>query len=122
METMEEGCLGGPDPSPTLAYVRTAPGIELGSHAFLRPLPPCCAAIASPYWGRVIGAVSNTGTEDVLIHITATMLDNEGRALGSHADFMALDKGDRSEFDIRITTFYDHVHSYGLEVTEASDL
>jgi hypothetical protein len=122
MEEKKGNCTAPPAQPPELVYVRPIPGLDLGSHAFLRPLPPCCAQIASPYWGRVIGVVSNSRADEVLINVTATLFDENGRTLGTHSDFMVLDGGARSEFDIKITTFYDHVGSYGLEVTEAHDL
>lgn len=107
---------------PRLSYVTSGEGLELGNHAFLRPLPPCCAQIASPYWARIIGAVSNTGGREVLVKVIATLFDEEGTALGAHFDFMALDGGEKSEFDIKITSFYDHAYAYGLEVTESGDI
>ena len=107
--------------SPTLSFVRTDPGLQLGSHAFLRPLPACCAQIASPYWARVIGDVSNNGSDEVLINVSAIIFDEQGLPLGSHADFMVLDPGGKSEFDIKISTFYDNACAYGLEVTESHD-
>jgi hypothetical protein len=106
---------------PRLSYIKAGDGLELGSHAFLRPLPPCCSQIASPYWARVIGAVSNIGKSEVLVKVMATVFDEEGRALGTHGDFMVLDGGEKGEFDIKIGSFCDNVRAYGLEATEAED-
>ncbi len=117
-----EGCLSGTTQPPELAYAKAAPGLELGNHAFLRPLPPCCAQIASPYWARIIGAVSNERSDEALIQVIATLFDDDGTVLGTHTDFMVLDGGDKSEFDIKITKFYDHVRMYGLEATDSGDL
>jgi hypothetical protein len=117
----EEACCAGVQGPPELSFVRTAPGLELGNHAFLKPLPACCAQIASPYWARVIGDISNNGSDEVLIHIAAVILDKDGVSLGEHTDFMVLEPGARSEFDIKISTFYDDARAYGLEVTETHD-
>ena len=117
-----EGCPSETAQPPELAYVKTAPGLELGNHAFLRPLPPCCAQIASPYWARVIGAVSNSRSDEALIQVIATLFDDDGTVLGTHADFMVLDGGEKSEFDIKITKFYDRVRTYGLEAADSGDL
>jgi len=123
MEGKSEGetCSTGSSQPPELAYVRAAPGLELGNHAFLRPLPPCCAQIASPYWARIIGAVANNRPVEAMIEIIATLFDEQGKIQGSHADSMFLDGGERSEFDIKITTFYDRVATYGLEIIETDD-
>lgn len=114
-------CPAGPTGSPELSFIRTAPGLKLGNHVFLRPLPACCAQIASPYWARVIGDISNNGSEEVLVHVAAVIFDEQGSSLGEHTDFMVLGPGDKSEFDIKISTFYDNARMYGLEVTETHD-
>ena len=121
MDEIEMVFRNDPSAPPQLSCVRTEGDLELGSHAFLRPLPPCCAQIASPYWARVIGAVSNKGTREVPVKVVATLFDEGGRVLGTHSDFMLLDGGERSEFDIKITSFYDNVRTYSLEVVETED-
>ena len=121
MNNDEGACSAAVQGPPALCFVRTAPGLELGNHAFLRPLPACCAQIASPYWARVIGDISNNGSDEVLIHVSAIIFDEQGLSLGAHTDFMVLDPGDKSEFDIKISTFYDNACAYGLEVTESRD-
>jgi hypothetical protein len=117
----EEDCCAGVQRPPELSFIRTPPGLELGNHAFLRPLPACCAQIASPYWARVIGDICNNGSDEVLVHIAAVILDINGLSLGEHTDFMVLEPGGRSEFDIKISTFYDNARLYGLEVMETRD-
>jgi hypothetical protein len=121
MGNNEEACCAGVQGPPELSFIRTVPGLELGNHAFLRPLPACCAQIASPYWARVIGDISNNGSDEVLIHIAAVILDNDGLPLGEHTDFMVLGPGERSEFDIKISIFYDNARAYGLKVTETNN-
>ena len=118
MEEERENCTGGVAPPPELEYVRVAPGMEMGNHAFLRPLPVCCAQIASPYWARVIGSVSNRRADEAPVRVAATLFDKNGHVLGEHTDFMILDSGEKSEFDIKITSFYEDVRAYGLEVTD----
>jgi len=117
----KEVCAAGVQAPPELSFVRTAPGLEVGHHAFLRPLPACCAQIASPYWARVIGDVLNKGSDEVLIHVAAVIFDEQGLSLGEHTDFMVLDAGCKGEFDIKISTFYDNARTYGLEVRETTD-
>ena len=122
MEGREESSAEGTARPPELEYVRAADGLEIGNHAFLRPLPPCCAQIASPYWARVIGSVSNKRAHEAPVRVIATLYDKNGHTLGEHADFMILDSGDESEFDIKITSFYENVRAYGLEVTDDETL
>jgi len=121
VDNKEEMCAGGIQAPPELSFVRTPPGLEVGHHAFLRPLPACCAQIASPYWARVIGDVFNKEGDEVLIHVAAVIFDEHGLSLGEHTDFMVLEAGGKGEFDIKISTFYDNARAYGLEVRETSD-
>jgi hypothetical protein len=118
MDKIEEPCNTAGSDAPRLAFIKEGEDLELGDHAFLRPLPPCCAQIASPYWARVIGSVSNKRDCEALVKVLATLFDEAGAALGTHGDFMVLDGGEKSEFDIKITSFYDNVRTYGLEVVE----
>jgi len=104
---------------PKFAYKKAAAGLELGDYAFLRPLPPCCAQSASPYWARIIGTVRNNRPLEIMVTITATVFNENSEAMGTHNDFMALDPNEKGEFDIKIKTFYDDVETYGLEVTES---
>jgi hypothetical protein len=106
---------------PSLSYVKAGEGLELGSHAFLRPLPPCCSMIASPYWARIIGDVSNHRDAEVLVKVVATLFDAEGFPVGVHDDFMVLDAEQKSEFDIKIGVFYENVSTYGLETVETEE-
>ena len=121
VDNKEEACAAGVQAPPELSFIRTAPDLEIGHHAFLRPLPACCAQIASPYWARVIGDVFNSRADEVLIHVAAVILDEHGLSLGEHADFMVLEAGSKGEFDIKISTFYDNARAYGLKVTETSN-
>jgi hypothetical protein len=122
MDKEKATCGTGGNTPPRLSFVAAGEDLELGSHAFLRPLPACCAQIASPYWARVIGAISNKGTDEVLARVVVTLFDEEGRALGTHEDFMTLDGGEKSEFDVKITGFYDNARAYGLEAVETERL
>ncbi len=119
-ETQEDRC-GSLTQPPSLAYTKSDDGIELGDHAFLRPLPPCCAKIASPYWARIIGTVVNTRSDETFVTINATFFDVHGNPVGLHNDFMVLDPGQKGEFDIRISVFYENVSTYGLEAAESGD-
>ena len=118
MEEERENCTGGVASPPELEYVRVAPGIDMGNHAFLRPLPVCCAQIASPYWARVIGSISNKRADEAPVRVIATLFGPKGETLGEHTDFMILDSGDESGFDVKITSFYEDVRAYSLEVTD----
>ena len=118
MEEKEENCARSAALPPKLEYVRVAPGLGLRNHALLRPLPVCCARIASPYWARVIGSISNKRAEEAPVRIVATLLGSNGEVLGEHSDFMILGGGDNGEFDVKITSFYEDVRAYGLEVTD----
>jgi hypothetical protein len=115
-------CYNNVSQPPKSTYRKTAKGLEFGDHAFLRPLPPCCAQSASPYWARIIGTVKNNGPIEVMVTIIATIFNGTNEAMGTHNDFMALDAGEKGEFDIKIKTFYDNAAAYGLEATESLEV
>ncbi|MBA4418324.1 MAG: hypothetical protein C0392_10505 [Syntrophus sp. (in: bacteria)] len=119
IEDKEETCCYNTSQPPKTAYRKAAAGLELGDHAFLRPLPPCCAQSASPYWARIIGTVKNNGPVEAMVTIAAVIFNGNSENMGTHNDFMALDPGEKGEFDIKIKTFYDDIAAYGLEVTES---
>jgi hypothetical protein len=115
MEEREEDGCNSASRSPLLAYTKSEGGLKFGDHAFLTPLTPCCAKIASPYWARIIGTIVNTGPDETFATINATFFDESGIAMGMHNDSMILDPGQKGEFDIKVPVFYEGVRTYGLE-------
>jgi hypothetical protein len=116
-----KNCPAGIQRPPELFFVKTVPDLKLGNHAFPRLLPAYHAQIASTFWTRVMGDISNTRSYEVLAHIAVVIFDEHGVPIEKHQDFLAFETWSGSEFDIKISPFYDNARTYGLEVTKTDD-
>jgi hypothetical protein len=95
-----------------------AEGILLENHIFLVSQLPCCAQLALPFWAKITGRIINDKAEEMLLTITATILDNDGSALADYTDVMALDGGQKGEFEVKLIEYYDRATTYSLTIKE----
>ena len=112
-------CLNGP----ALQHLRcndidVAEGIVLESHIFLVSQLPCCAQIALPFWAKITGRIINNQAEEMLLSIVVTVFDNDGVALAAYTDVIALDGGQKGEFEVRLVEDHDRAKTYALVIKE----
>jgi hypothetical protein len=97
-----------------------AEGIVLESHIFLISQLPCCAQLALPFWAKITGWIINNKAEEMLLTIVATIFDNDGLALTDYTDLMALDGGQKGEFEVKLVEYHDRAKTYALTIKETA--
>jgi hypothetical protein len=95
-----------------------AEGLTLENHIFLVSQLPCCAQLALPYWAKITGWIINSKSEEMLLTITATVFDKDGLALANYTDVMALDGGQKGEFEVRLVEYCGKATTYSLAIKE----
>jgi len=98
--------------------IRIIDGITLENNIFLVSQLPCCAQLALPFWAKITGRITNNRTEEMLLTVVATLLDNNGLPLAEYTDVMALDAAEKGEFEVKLTEHHDSATSYRLTVME----
>jgi hypothetical protein len=93
-------------------------GIVLESYIFLVSQLPCCAQIALPYWAKITGKTINNRAEEVFLDIVATLFDDDGSMLADYTDVMALDGGQKGEFEVKLVEYHDRAKTYALTIKE----
>jgi hypothetical protein len=93
-------------------------GILLESHIFLLSQLPCCAQIALPFWAKITGRIINNQAEEILLTIVITVFDNDGVALAAYTDVVALDAGQKGEFEVKLVEDHDRAKTYALAIKE----
>lgn len=93
-------------------------GIALEDHIFLVSQLPCCAQLALPYWAKITGRVINNRVEEMLLAIVVTLFDSDGLMLTEYSDVMALDEGQRGEFEVKLVQDHDRATTYALTIKE----
>jgi len=96
----------------------TIDGITLEDNIFLISQLPCCAQLALPFWAKITGRVANSRTEEMLLTVIATLLDKNGLSLAEYTDVIALDAGEKCEFEVKLTEHHDNATAYRLSVKE----
>lgn len=118
-------CAEGPAPKvPELSRLTVEPGIEIRDQLFLiTPIYPCSAQLALPYMARVTGRVTNRG-EDAMIKVEVILLDAAGETVGRYSELLALDAGEKGEFDVKVIELKEGVKRYSIaiEKIDESDL
>jgi hypothetical protein len=95
-----------------------AEGLTLENHIFLVSQLPCCAQLALPYWAKITGWIINSKSEEMLLTITATVFDKDGLTLANYTDVMALDGGQKGEFEVRLVEYCGKATTYSLAIKE----
>jgi len=93
-------------------------GIMLENHIFLISQLPCCAQLALPFWAKITGRIINNKTEEVLLAVVVRVFDSDGSALANCTDVMALDGGQKGEFEIKLVEYHDRAKTYTLGIKE----
>ena len=93
-------------------------GVTLEKHIFLVSQLPCCAQLALPYWAKITGRIVNNQAEEVLLTVAVTLLHNDGSMLADYADVIALDGGQKVEFEVKLIEQHDSAKSYALTIKE----
>ena len=94
----------------------------LEKQIFLISLLPCCVNLALPYWGKIIGTITNTCSEEKTLEISARLIDCHENQVTAYSDLVALEPGNTGEFDIKIIEHDERAISYRLVVTEVQEL
>jgi hypothetical protein len=102
--------------------INVSEGIILEGHIFLVSLLPCCAQLALPYWAKITGRIINNNFEEMLLTIVVTVLDNDGLALADYTDVMALDGGQKGEFEVKLVEHFEMAKTYALTIKETDQL
>ena len=97
-------------------------GIVLENHIFLISQLPCCAQLALPFWAKITGRIINNKAEEMLLTIVVTLFDNEGFVLADYTDVIALDGGQKGEFEVKLIEHLDRAKAYALTVKETEQL
>jgi hypothetical protein len=119
MATNNRICSNGPASQHLRCNYSDVPAdIVLESHIFLVSQLPCCAQIALPYWAKITGRIINNQAKEVLLTIVATVFDNDGLTLADYSDVMALDGGQKGEFEIKLVEHHDRAKTYALTIKE----
>lgn len=123
METKELNCVN--DPAFRRLQCRDTnivDGILLENHLFLLSLLPCCAQLALPYWAKITGRIINEGIEEMLLNIKVTLLDGGGVPLTDYTDMIALDGGEKGEFEVKLIEYHDRAKTYTISIEETTQL
>jgi len=102
--------------------IQVTEGIVLENHIFLVSQLPCCAQLALPFWAKITGRIMNNKTQEVLLTVVATLFDNDGLTLGDYTDAVALDEGQKGEFEVKLVEYHDRAKTYALTIKEAEHL
>jgi hypothetical protein len=94
--------------------IQVADGIALENHIFLVSQLPCCAQLALPYWAKITGRIINNQPEEVLLAAEVTLLDHDGSTLADYTDVIALEGGQKGEFEVKLVEYYDRAKTYRL--------
>ena len=112
-------CSNGPTSQHLRCHdIHVAEGIVLESHIFLGSQLPCCAQIALPYWAKITGRIINNHVTEVFLTIVVTLFDNDGFKLTNYTDVMALDGGEKGEFEVKLVEYHDSPKTYTLTIKE----
>ncbi len=98
--------------------VEIAEDIELQGHLFLLSLLPCCAQLALPYWAKILGRVFNQRTDEVLLTVKVTLVDGVGSPLAAYTDNVALESGEKGEFEVKLADYQTESAAYRLAIEE----
>ena len=104
----------------TCNNINITEGVILESHIFLVSQLPCCAQIALPYWAKITGRIINNKAEEMLLTIVATVFDSDGLALTDYIDVIALDGGQKGEFEVKLVEDHDKAKTYALTIKETA--
>lgn len=102
--------------------IQITEGIVLENHILLVSQLPCCAQLALPFWAKITGRIINNKTEEVLLTVVATLFDNDGLTLADYTDAVALDEGQKGEFEVKLVEYHDRAKTYALTIKEAEYL
>ncbi|MBA4389861.1 MAG: hypothetical protein C0399_02865 [Syntrophus sp. (in: bacteria)] len=97
-------------------------GILLENHLFLISLLPCCAQLALPYWAKITGRIMNQRTDEVLLNIMVTLFDDCGSPLTDYTDMIALESGEKGEFEVKLVEYHDRAKTYTILIEETKQL
>jgi hypothetical protein len=100
--------------APALVGIGTMPGIELGEPLFLPSLLPCCAQLALPFMAKIIGAVRNCTGADLMVRVTALLLDADGARVAEYSEVLALDADEKGQFEVKLIELPDEVRGYRI--------
>jgi hypothetical protein len=112
----------GPDSSPVLLRLSMAPGIEIKGHAFILSPAPCCSQTALPFWAKVIGRISNSRADEIMINVRVTLFGEDGSPAAAYSEEILLEGKEEGEFDVKLTDFGKRAHRYSIEVEEADGM
>ena len=93
-------------------------GITLENHIFLVSQLPCCAQLALPFWAKITGRIINNRGEEMLLTATVSLFDNDGLMLADYSDVMALDGGQKGEFEVKLFEHHERAKTYALVIKE----
>lgn len=111
------GCAAQPlDVLPQFAGVSTPEGLTISGHLFLLSLMPCCAQLALPFWAKVTGDIANDRKDDLEAVVSVALLDGSRNVVERYSDRVLLDRGETSNFEVKLIEFRDRTVSYRLEV------
>ncbi len=102
--------------------IRVIDGVELENHIFLVSQLPCCAQIALPYWAKITGRIKNALPREVLLNIVATLFDNDDLMLADYTDVIALDRGEKGEFEVKLIEYHNGAKIYAIDIKEIEQL
>jgi hypothetical protein len=123
MDTKELNCINDPAfRRPQCHDTKIVDGILLEDHLFLLSLLPCCSLLALPFWAKITGRIINEGTEEMLLNIKVTLLDDDGAPLTDYTDMIALDGGEKGEFEVKLIEYHDRAKTYTISIEETTQL
>jgi hypothetical protein len=123
MDTKELDCIIDPAFRQLQCHnTKIVDGILLESHLFLLSLLPCCSLLALPYWAKITGRIINEGTEEMLLNIMVTLFDDGGAPLTNYTDMIALDGGEKGEFEVKLIEYHDRAKTYTISIEETTQL
>ena len=93
-------------------------GITLEGHVFLLSILPCCAQLALPYWAKVSGWLTNDREEEAVLSIMVTLIDENSKPLAEYSDVIAIEKGEKGTFDVKLIDFQNSVQAYTIKVAD----
>lgn len=98
--------------------IQVPDGILLENHIFLISQLPCCAQLALPYWAKITGKISNNQREEVLLSVVVTLFDNDGSILADYSDVIALDAGEKGEFEVKLAEHHHRAETYTIIIEQ----
>lgn len=100
------------------AGVNSVDDIALEGHVFLLSLMPCCGLLALPFWAKISGRLINERTEEALLSIVVTLLDERSVPLAEYSDVIAIEAGEKGPFDVKLTDFQETAAAYTIKVSD----